>query len=100
MRLGQQKTFLGIQGEIELSLPVAEDGIKELYIRFLLSEKTPEQWNDWEDLVLGLGDDFGFKIMGFDDRLLPCIYYFTLLIDNANFRMFQSRYQWNVDRDA
>jgi hypothetical protein len=96
--LGQQKTFLGVQGEVEFSLPLDEVEIKELYIRFLLTEKTPAQWNHWEDLVVSLGSEFGFRIMGPDDYLLPCLDYFTLLTNNQNFRMLQSLYNWSVDR--
>jgi hypothetical protein len=96
--LGQQKTFLGLQQEVELSVPLDEDEIRELYIRFLLTEKTPAQWNDWEDLIVSLGSEFGFKIMGPDDYLLPCVDYFALLTNNENFRMLQSHYRWNVDR--
>ena len=94
----KQKTFLGVQGQIELSLPLDEVEIKELYVRFLLTEKTPTQWNDWEDLIVSLGNEFGFKIMGGDDDLLPCVDYFTLLINNENFRMLQGHYNWPVDR--
>ena len=73
-------------------------GKLSLYIRFLLTEETPAQWNDWEDLIVSLGSEFGFKIMGPDHCLLPCVDYFTLLTNNENFRMLQSHYNWKVDR--
>jgi hypothetical protein len=38
---GKEETFLGVQEEIVLSLPLDEDEICELYLRFLLTEKTP-----------------------------------------------------------
>jgi hypothetical protein len=85
--LHEQKTFLGVQGEVELSVPLDEVEIEELYIRFLLTEKTPAQWNDWEDLIVSLGSRFGFKIMGPDDYLLPCLDFFALLTNNESFRM-------------
>ena len=47
---------------------------------------------------MALGSEFGFKIMGADDELLPCIDYFTLLTNNENYRMLQSHYNWSVDR--
>jgi hypothetical protein len=96
--LGRQKTFLGNQQEVELSVPLDENEIKELYIRFLLTERTPAQWNEWEDLIMSLGTDFGFKIMGPDDYLLACSDFFTLLTTDENFRVVQSHYGWNVDR--
>ena len=98
--LRQKKTFLGVQGEVELSVPLDEVEIKELYIRFLLTEETPAQWNDWQDLVACLGNDFGFKIMGPDDYLLPCVDFLTLLANNENFRMLQCHYNWRVDRET
>jgi hypothetical protein len=98
--LGQQKTFLGVQGGVELSLPLNEDEIKELYIRFLLTEKTPTQWDEWDDFIRSLGSEFGFKIKGPDDDLLSCCDYFTLLTHNENFQEFQSNYKWNVDRET
>jgi hypothetical protein len=96
--LRQQKTFLGVQGEVELSVPLDDVEIKELYIRFLLTEETPARWNDWEDLIVSLGSEFGFKILGPDDYLLPCIDFFMLLTNNENFRMLQSHYDWSVER--
>jgi hypothetical protein len=96
--LRQQTTFLGVQGEVELSVPLDEVEIQELYIRFLLTAETPARWDDWEDLVVSLGSEFDFKIMGPDDYLVPCVDFFTLLTNNENFRMLQSHYNWSVDR--
>ncbi len=95
---GKQKTCLGVQSEIELSVPLEEEEISDLYIRFLLTEKTPAQWDDWEWLIITLGDAFGFKILGSDIYLLPCVDFFTLLTNNDNFRSFQEHHHWNVDR--
>jgi hypothetical protein len=96
--LRQQKTFLGVQGEVELSVPLGEVEIQELYIRFLPTEETPAHWNDWEDLIVSLGSEFAFKIMGPDDYLLPWVDFFTLLTNNENFGILQSHYNWSVDR--
>jgi hypothetical protein len=96
--LHEQTTFLGVQGEVELSVPLADVEIQELYIRFLLTEETPAHWNDWEELLVSLGSEFDFKIMGPDDYLLRCVDFFTLLTNNENFRMLQSHYSWSVGR--
>jgi hypothetical protein len=95
---GKEVTFLGVQEEIVFSIPLDEDEICELCIRFLLTEKTPTQWDAWEALIISLGDDFGFKLLGPDDYLTPCVDFFSLLTNNYNFKWLQGHHQWNVDR--
>src|SRR5689334_20758121 len=40
---GRSATSFGAQEEIDVSLPLDEDEIEELYIRFLLTEHTPTE---------------------------------------------------------
>ena len=93
---GRHSTPLGKQEVIELVLPLDEDEIQELYIRFLLTERTPELVFEWKDLVSELGDDFGFQIMDESHRLLPCIDFMTVLAENWNFCTFQKNYGWKI----
>src|SRR5262249_2424732 len=89
-----QTTPLGKQAVVELSLPLDEDEIQELYIRFLLTERTPDQIYGWTNLISELGHDFGFQIMDEAHRLLPCIDFVTILSENWNFCTFQKNYGW------
>ena len=93
---GRHTTPLGTQQMIELALPIDEDEVQELYIRFLLTEQTPEHIPQWRDLVVELGHDFGFRIMDESHRLLPCIDFRTVLAENWNFQDFQKNYGWNI----
>lgn len=93
---GQQRTFLGTQEEIELTLPLDEDVIQELYIRFLLTEQTPQQLADWRELIVELGDDFGFQLMDESHSLLPCIDFPVVLAANWHFCTFQQNYGWEI----
>lgn len=79
-----------------LALPLDEDVIQELYLRFLLTEQTPEQIPVWKELVAELGHDFGFQIMGEDHKLLPCVDFPTVLAQNWNFCTFQKNYGWET----
>lgn len=93
---GRETTFLGTQEVIELALPLDEDVVQELYIRFLLTERTPEQVCDWGGLIAELGHDFGFQIMDESHGLLPCVDFPTLLAQNWNYRTFQKNYGWKI----
>jgi hypothetical protein len=96
---GEQTTRLGLEQEIVLSARLDDDEIRDVYIRFLLTEKSPVQWGEWENLVLSFGEEFGFQLMGSDDYLLPCRDFFMVLINNHNFRSLQEHYQWRLDRN-
>ena len=91
---GHQTTFLGAQEQIVLSVPLDETVIQELYIRFLLTEQTPEHVADWCGLIVELGHDFGFQIMDESHGLLPCVDFLTVLARNWNFCSFQKNYGW------
>jgi hypothetical protein len=93
---GCQTTFLGTQELITLALPLDEDVVVELYIRFLLTEQTPEQISEWRNLMAELGHDFGFQIMGESHELLPCVDFPTVLVQNWNFCTFQKNYGWKI----
>ena len=79
---GCHTTFLGTQELVELALPLDEDEVQELYIRFLLTEQTPEHISEWRDLIAELGHDFGFQIMDESHGLLPCIDFSIVLTSN------------------
>ena len=81
---------------VTLALPLDEDVIQELYIRFLLTKQTPEQVPEWRDLIVELGHDFGFQIMDESHNLLPCIDFPTVLTQNLNYCMFQNKYGWET----
>ncbi len=91
---GRETTFLGTQEVVELALPLDEDAVQELYIRFLLTERTPEQVVDWRELIVELGHDFGFQIMDESHGLLPCVDFPTVLAQNWNYCTFQENYGW------
>jgi hypothetical protein len=93
---GRHTTFLGTQEVVELALPLDEAEVQELYIRFLLTEQTPEQISDWRDLIVELGHDFGLQIMDESHGLLPCIDFSTVLTANWNFCTFQKNYGWKI----
>jgi hypothetical protein len=93
---GRETTSLGTQEVVELALPFEEDAVQELYIRFLLTERTPEQVADWRELIAELGHDFGFQIMDESHGLLPCVDFPTLLAQNWNYCAFQKNYGWKV----
>jgi hypothetical protein len=93
---GHQRTIHGIDEVIELGLPLGEEEIQVLYIRFLLTEETAVQVCEWKDLLIELGHDFGFKIMDDSHELLPLLDFFTVLRENVNFREFQMRYGWKI----
>lgn len=93
---GSQMTPFGMRKIVEIKLPLDDYEIQGLYIRFLLSEKTPDQISEWRDLILELGHDFGFQIMDEGDRLLPCLDFTTVLIQNQNFCEFQKNYGWKI----
>jgi hypothetical protein len=93
---GHHRTIHGTEEVIKLSLPLGEEEIQVLYIRFLLTEQTAVQACEWKDLLIELGDDFGFKIMDDSHELLPLLDFFTVLRENTNFREFQMRYGWKI----
>lgn len=93
---GRQVTFLGTQEVVKLALPLDEDAVAELYIRFLLTESTPEQLAGWTQLIVELGHDFGFQIMDESHGLLPCVDFPILLACNGNYRAFQKNLGWKV----
>jgi hypothetical protein len=93
---GRHTTSLGTQEAVELKLPLDEDVIQVLYIRFLLTEQTPEQISEWRDLTAELGHDFGFQIMDEDHRLLPCIDFPAVLAEIWNFCAFKKNYGWKI----
>jgi hypothetical protein len=90
----RQNTWIGTQGEIELSLPLEEEEITELYMRFLLTKQTPDWIPQWKKLVCELGHDFGFRLMDEEHRLLPCVDFLTVVTENWNFRTFAQQYGW------
>jgi hypothetical protein len=81
---GRQTTLFGTQEEIELALPLDEKEVKKIYLRFLLTEHTPEVISTWRDLVSDLGHDFGFRLMDAGHRLLPCADFLTVVAENWN----------------
>jgi len=93
---GRCATPFGARALIEFGLPLDEDEIQELYIRFLLTEKTPTEIPAWTGLVTELGHDFGFQIMDESHRLLPCIDFVTVLQENRNFQYFRENYRWEL----
>jgi hypothetical protein len=97
---GHEDTFLGKQVEITLDVPLDEAEIDHLYIRFLLTKNTPTQWNEWESLIWELESEYQFKIMASDESLVPCIDFFSLLLNNHNFQTFQKNYRWNTERSS
>ena len=93
---GRETTFLGTQEVVELALPLDEDAVQVLYIRFLLTERTPEQLADWRELIVELGHDFGFQIMDESHGLLPCVDFPTVLAQNWNYCTFHKNYGWKI----
>jgi len=97
--LDREKTFLSEQEVIETSIMLDEEEFEELYIRFLLTESTPDRISQWEGFIHELGHDFNLKIMDPDDHLLlPCIDFYTLLLRNSNFEMFRKGMEWQLDQ--
>jgi hypothetical protein len=86
---GRQTTPFGTQEEIELELPLDEEEVQKIYLRFLLTENTPKAISTWRDLVSDLGRDFGFRLMDAGHRLLPCTDFLTVAAENWNFATFQ-----------
>jgi hypothetical protein len=86
----------GTESLIDLVLPLGKDQIEVLRIRFLLTERTPDQIPEWRELIAELGYDFEFQIMGPDDRLLPCTDFVTLLTTNHNFCAAEKDYGWKI----
>ncbi len=92
----ERKSSLGVFPLIDLTLPLNEEEISELYIRFLLTSDTPGDIPAWSRLIAELGHDFGFKIMDADHRLLPCVDFLSVLRENWNFRSFQKDLGWEI----
>ena len=89
-------TPVGTLGEIELYLPLEEEAIEVLYLRFLLTKNTPASIPGWQDLVAELGHDFGLRLMDDDHQLLPGIDFLSVLAGNENFRAFQDNFGWKI----
>lgn len=99
--LDREKTFLSKQEVIETSIMLDEEEFEELYIRFLLTESTPDRIHQWEALIHEIGHDFDLKIMDPDNHsLLPCIDFYTLLLRNSNFAMFRKGMKWHLDQQG
>lgn len=95
----REETFLGVQEVVELSIPLDEAEFTELYIRFLLTETTPDRISVWRDLVVELGHDFDLRLMDPEDKtLIPCIEFPTILAQNQNFIDLSKRLGWQLNK--
>ncbi|MCW1885237.1 hypothetical protein OKA04_10900 [Luteolibacter flavescens] len=93
---GTQPTPFGMEDEIVVWLSLDEDQVTGLYMRFLLTKQTPEQIPEWTNLILALGHDFGFQIMGANHELLPCSDFLGVLVQNYNFLDFKKAKGWVI----
>ena len=93
---GQHPTVIGLQQEVELGLPLEQDEVQELRIRFLLTENTPDRFYAWRNLIVNLGHDFGFRLMDEDHQLLPCSDFTTVFDQSWSFRSYQKQYGWRL----
>jgi len=93
---GTQPTPFGMEDEIAVSLSLEEDQVTGIYIRFLLTKQTPERLPEWKNLILALGHDFRFQIMGEDNILFPCTDFPAILAQNSNFIEFKESFGWSI----
>jgi len=82
---GEEETFLGQSGQVEVSVGLRNQEVNCLYVRFLITKDMPKRLPSWHKLIADLESDFQFCLMDDDNgTLLPSMDFPNLVRRNSN----------------